>query len=60
MTDAVTTTSPETAANRGATSLRAVRRARARRGFAALSVRSVGMPGFNSLLGSTASSTEIL
>lgn len=60
MTDAVTITSTETATNRGATSLRAVRRARARRGFAALTVRAVGMPGFNTMHGSTSTYEEIL
>ena len=60
MTDTVTTTSPETAASRGATSLRAVRRARARRGFAALSVRTVGSVGFNPMHGSHSTYEEIL
>ena len=60
MTDHVTTITAETGASRGATSLRATRRSRMRRGYAALSVRTVGMPGFNALHGGQNTYEEVL
>ena len=60
MTDSVTTTATDTASSRRATSLRATRRARMRRGYAALSVRMAGAPGFNHTLGAGALYEDIL
>jgi hypothetical protein len=60
MTDTVTTYTTDTATHRGATSLRATRRARARRGFAALSVRVAGTPGTCHGFSGSANYQEIL
>ena len=60
MTDSVTTITANTMRSRGATHLRATRRARARRGLAALSVRTVTTPGCNHGFGTSALYEEIL
>ena len=60
MTESVTTIQAETLRSRGATHLRATRRARMRRGFAALSVRTVAAPGMSRGFGGTAIYEEVL